>query len=264
MKQVSSFISHINFTTKYLSLGGRCPPYDRNVPRPPATVLDLLRVPTTGPEDSYLPSLERAKTAKLQAYEEFKLTIGEGTGLPDLMHLALYTLPLLEPSLATGLFALTRVLRPAGNHLVRLSVNGLHEGALAADWAAVFRTLTVLEEIELDGRESSAAFWLGLEAASGESETTIAGDRSPPTCPRLRSVVYDPTSEMDEATLVAAVRCLEYREMRGAAALEKLGMAYHPYGEPELVAEFVMLTERYIPRLRELVKGRVSLDREDW
>ena len=68
-------------------------------------------------------------------------------------------------------------------------------------------------------------------------------------------------SDIDESTLEATIECLEYRETRGAMSLEELWMAYNGHGMAGAETEFAGLTERYLPRLRELVKGSVSLYR---
>ena len=254
---ISSFLSHLNFTTERLALQGQYPRDAEN--DTPETLLYLL--PATGLDDSCLSPLERAEIAVLEAYEYLRLTAKERTGPYDLVELELYSLQW-QPSLSSGLLALSRVLRPAGNRLIQLSVHGIQDTPHQAEWADVFRTLTVLEKITLGGWGCSSVFWLGLEAASRESETTAANTSNhiPPTCPRLRSVVYATDSDLDDVTLEAAVECLEYREIRGAAALEELEMVYNGHGMSDADTEFAGLTGKYVPRLRELVKGRVSLD----
>ena len=56
------------------------------------------------------------------------------------------------------------------------------------------------------------------------------------------------------------MECLEYRETRGALALEELKMVYYGDGTSGTEAEFVRLTDKYVPWLRELVNGTVSLN----
>ena len=257
MEPIYSFISHINFTTEQLSLKGDCD-YEQ-ADSVLATILDLL--PPTGSNSSFFPSLERARTAELEVHDDFKLIVGEGDELTNTVELEIYDgcFSVLETPLSSGLSSLICMLRPSGDRLVRLTVCGAQDTVHPAIWTEVFQTLTALEEIKLDGWENSRAFWVGLEAASRESETTVAGDRSVPTCPRLRSVVYGADSDIDEVTLEAMVACLEYREMRGVVALEDLGIVYNGH-DPE--TEFAALKEKYMPRLRELVKGNVSLELE--
>ena len=256
VKHISGFLSHLNFTTERLALWGRYPRSGENEVSHP--LFELL--PVTGLDDSCVPSLERAKTVELEAYTSFKVSIGEGNGPSDLVELHCDARHW-EPTLESGLYTLSRILRPVGSRLVRLSVNSQQDLVDWNDWACAFRTLPALEEIVIDGFGSSDAFWLGLEEASRESETTGVEDRIPPTCPRLRSVVYCQKSGLDEVTFEAMVECLEYRETRGAAALEELEMVYHGMRMPSgTEAEFVMLTEKYVPRLRELVNGTVSLN----